>query len=186
MKMAVVHSAKKEFITALDHNDTRKLLQKMDLGDDIGSLDSEEIGMLFDTIDIDHNKELSPQEFVNGMMQMRGPARARRIFELQCSVIKIQKQNKKELKDIENTVKRLNGHTLVEEPQSGRESPASRCPSKASYQHQAVAELETKIESGLARQKKAVFDLEAKFDRGMSQVAAQLDAVKALLPVRAA
>merc|ERR1719161_213911 len=99
--------SKKEFITALDHNDTRKLLQKMDLGDDIGSLDSEEIGMLFDTIDIDHNKELSPQEFVNGMMQMRGPARARRIFELQCSVIKIQKQNKKELKDIENMVKRL-------------------------------------------------------------------------------
>merc|ERR1711904_116140 len=76
--------SKDEFIAALESAETRRLLQKMDLGEDFGCLDKEEIGMLFDTMDVDHNTELSPQEFVTGIMQMRGGARARRIFELQC------------------------------------------------------------------------------------------------------
>jgi hypothetical protein len=173
---------KEEFVSALDSPETRKLLQKMDLGDDIGSLDPEEIGMLFDTIDIDHNTELSPQEFVNGMMQMRGAARARRIFELQCAVLKMQKNHRKELNIIHTTVKQYAG----KEPSEGN-SPSSprKEPIDISYP-EVMTELEAKIELGLTKQKQAVVDLEAKFDSGMSHVNSQLSNLMRLLPRPAA
>lgn len=189
---------KSEFVTALDSNETRKLLQKMDLGDDIGSLDPEEIGMLFDTIDIDHNTELSPKEFVDGVMQMRGAARARRIFELHCTIQKMRNQNKKEIHTIYKTIRRLNGKKDGNDPEdpdspSGRASPDSYNLGKstAAEMHvssftsgthdKAVAKLEMKMETGLAKQKKAVSDLEAKFDSGMSKVNDQLNALMHVL-----
>merc|ERR1711904_62652 len=84
--------SKDEFVAALESNETRALLQKMDLGDDIGSLGKVEIGLLFVTIDVDRNMALSPDEFVNGILQMRGGARARRVFELHCSILKMKNQ----------------------------------------------------------------------------------------------
>lgn len=83
--------SKEEFVNALANPKVRKVLQGLDLGTDISVLDSEEIGVLFSTIDVDGNNELHPEEFVDGMMRMRGEARARSIFELHCHV---QKQHK--------------------------------------------------------------------------------------------
>merc|ERR1719443_1074445 len=64
--------SKEEFVEALGNKGTRRILQELDLGDDFACLDPEEIGMLFDV-----------------MIQMRGSARARRIFELRCQVAKM-------------------------------------------------------------------------------------------------
>lgn len=76
--------SKDEFVMALGSESTRRLLQEMDLGEDFGCLDPEEIAALFETIDVDDSHGLTPQEFVDGMMQMRGSARARRLFEMHC------------------------------------------------------------------------------------------------------
>merc|ERR1712118_25590 len=78
--------SKDEFVDALGNEKSRQLLQELDLGEDFTCMDPEEIGMLFDTIDVDDSQELSAQEFVDGMMQMRGAARARRLFELHCEL----------------------------------------------------------------------------------------------------
>jgi len=43
-----------------------------------------ELSSLFDQIDINQDGTLSVVEFVQGVMQIRGPARARRLFELHC------------------------------------------------------------------------------------------------------
>lgn len=77
---------KAEFIHAIHNPTTRSLLQKMGAGDDFGLMDDDDIGALFDIIDIDKSGELLPQEFVNGLLHMRGPARARSIFELHCEM----------------------------------------------------------------------------------------------------
>jgi len=58
----------------------------MGAGEDFAFMNDEEIGALFDMIDIDNSGELQPQEFVNGLLHMRGPARARSIFELHCEM----------------------------------------------------------------------------------------------------
>lgn len=81
-----------EFTEALAAPATRRLLAKMDLGEDFAFLEKEDVGMLFDTMDVDHSRELTPQEFVTGMMQMRGTARARRVFELHCGLQKFRNQ----------------------------------------------------------------------------------------------
>merc|ERR1712100_297579 len=75
-------------IEALTEEQTRRFLQELDLGSEFSCLDSMEIATLFDMMDIDSSDRLCPQEFVDGMIQMRGTARARRIFELHCDMIK--------------------------------------------------------------------------------------------------
>lgn len=79
---------KLEFVKALTGPETRKLLQGMELGEDFTCLDAEEVGILFDTIDVDDSGELTPQEFVKGILQMRGAAKARGVFELHCDLLK--------------------------------------------------------------------------------------------------
>jgi Ca2+-binding EF-hand superfamily protein len=190
---------KSEFTKAINNSETRKLLQKMDLGDDMGSLDTEEIAMLFDTIDVDRNTELCPQEFVNGMMQMRGGARARRVFELQCSVLKLGKQNHNQISQIHNGVRRLSGRSPVE-PTSPQLEEAltpnsiptpvkivkSSNPQSALTSQTALTQLEEKIEASLAKQKAAVLDLEGKLDLGLGEVNKQLNALLHALPQPAA
>merc|ERR550514_1080635 len=68
--------SKEEFVEALSSEGTRRLLQNMDMGEDFSFLGPEELGSLFEIIDVDNSGGLTPQEFVNGMVQMRGPARA--------------------------------------------------------------------------------------------------------------
>lgn len=77
-----------EFVTAMKDPKVRKILDLMDLGTDIAYLEAEELAVFFHTIDVDSNNELSPEEFVEGMMRMRGKARARGIFELHCDMQK--------------------------------------------------------------------------------------------------
>jgi hypothetical protein len=85
---------KDEFIEAINSPETRKGLQEMGLGEDFSCLEPDEIALMFDTIDIDASGELSPQEFVKGMMQMRGNARARSLFEMDCRVQKMHHLNR--------------------------------------------------------------------------------------------
>jgi voltage-gated sodium channel len=99
--------SKDEFVLALNNESTRRLLQEMDLGEDFGCLDPEEIGALFDTIDVDDSHGLTPQEFVDGMMQMRGPARARRLFEMHCDLQKKDRLTKEEVKSMNTKVSEL-------------------------------------------------------------------------------
>jgi len=103
--------SKTEFIEALMHSETRKKLQEMGLGEDFSCLSSDEIRLLFETMDIDTSGELTPQEFVKGMMQMRGNARARSLFELDCRVQKMHHMNRlhydRVLGDLNNNVSRL-------------------------------------------------------------------------------
>lgn len=182
---------KGEFLAALESSATRKLLHQMDLGDDIGTLQAEEIGMLFDTIDVDRNKELSPQEFVNGIMQMRGGARARRVFEVQCCLIKMGNYNEKQMRQIHKTVCKLNGKAPTDPLVSPAPSPSARAGSKdklpsapptPSKSSNSLAELEAKLDAGLAKNNQMLSDLEAKLDQGLEQVNQQINALVRVLP----
>eukprot|EP00746_Dinoflagellata_sp_MGD_P043160 gnl/MRDRNA2_/MRDRNA2_204889_c0_seq1.p1 gnl/MRDRNA2_/MRDRNA2_204889_c0~~gnl/MRDRNA2_/MRDRNA2_204889_c0_seq1.p1 ORF type:complete len:477 (-),score=106.36 gnl/MRDRNA2_/MRDRNA2_204889_c0_seq1:132-1418(-) len=191
---------KKEFIDALGTEDTRRLLQKMDLGEDIGCLDPEEIGMLFDTIDVDHNTELSPQEFVNGIMQMRGGARARRIFELHCDQTKLRNKMVRAFKEIRDDIADLKkegldvssrGYTKTKPQldQIGLELLNNGNSSQASNLHvatepssaiQAIAALDAKLEKGLAVQNQAIMEnrdaivaIGAKLDAVLKKISAR-------------
>merc|ERR1719265_1525159 len=117
--------SKDEFVMALGEESTRRLLQEMDLGEDFGCLDPEEIGALFETIDVDDTSALSPAEFVDGMVQMRGPARARRLFEMHCDFKKKQRLSDQKvavalttLTDLQNLVTTLS--TSMESSCSGQ------------------------------------------------------------------
>merc|ERR1719421_456542 len=90
-----------EFVEGLSSAETRRMVQKLDLGDDFGCLDLEEIGILFDTIDVDESGHLSPQEFVEGLMQMRGTARARRLFEMHCALHKMHNKTQEKLQTMQ-------------------------------------------------------------------------------------
>jgi len=65
--------------------------------------------MLFDTIDVDDSGELAPTEFVDGMMQMRGGARARRVFELHCELQKMRKNMQQSLNVVQEQVEKVQG-----------------------------------------------------------------------------
>lgn len=86
--------SKHEFVEALTNPSARRQLQEMGLGEDFSCLECDEIAQLFETIDIDNSGELTPQEFVKGMMQMRGNARARSLFEMDCRVQKMHHINR--------------------------------------------------------------------------------------------
>eukprot|EP00746_Dinoflagellata_sp_MGD_P011869 gnl/MRDRNA2_/MRDRNA2_125074_c0_seq1.p1 gnl/MRDRNA2_/MRDRNA2_125074_c0~~gnl/MRDRNA2_/MRDRNA2_125074_c0_seq1.p1 ORF type:complete len:642 (-),score=132.12 gnl/MRDRNA2_/MRDRNA2_125074_c0_seq1:89-2014(-) len=66
-----------EFADAIQNKNIQRVLANMDL-------DVSELSTLFEQIDLDGNGSLSIHEFIQGTMQMRGPARARRLFELHC------------------------------------------------------------------------------------------------------
>merc|ERR1711904_599706 len=79
---------KAEFLAAVRNRETRKLLQRMGAGVDWEFMVDADIDLLFDLIDVDESGELAPQEFVNGLMRMKGPASARSIFGLHCELQK--------------------------------------------------------------------------------------------------
>eukprot|EP00746_Dinoflagellata_sp_MGD_P124590 gnl/MRDRNA2_/MRDRNA2_59186_c0_seq1.p1 gnl/MRDRNA2_/MRDRNA2_59186_c0~~gnl/MRDRNA2_/MRDRNA2_59186_c0_seq1.p1 ORF type:complete len:516 (+),score=83.88 gnl/MRDRNA2_/MRDRNA2_59186_c0_seq1:84-1631(+) len=101
--------SKEEFVKALSEENTRKLLQQMDMGEDFGCLNPEELSNLFEVIDVDDSGGLTPQEFVNGMVQMRGPARARRLFEMHCDFRKKQRMNYEIIKEVKDGLAELQG-----------------------------------------------------------------------------
>eukprot|EP00746_Dinoflagellata_sp_MGD_P082478 gnl/MRDRNA2_/MRDRNA2_32751_c0_seq1.p1 gnl/MRDRNA2_/MRDRNA2_32751_c0~~gnl/MRDRNA2_/MRDRNA2_32751_c0_seq1.p1 ORF type:complete len:309 (+),score=57.46 gnl/MRDRNA2_/MRDRNA2_32751_c0_seq1:112-927(+) len=68
---------KPEFIEALNDKGMQRTLKSMDL-------DFTELQLIFDLIDFDGDGNLTVTEFVQGVLQMRGSARARRLFELHC------------------------------------------------------------------------------------------------------
>jgi len=96
--------SKQEFVAALTDPKVRQRLQEMELGEEFSCLKPEEIGYIFETIDIDDSSQLNPQEFVDGLMQMRGAARARRIFELHCSMRKKHKMLHRTVTEVESQV----------------------------------------------------------------------------------
>lgn len=95
---------KEEFIEGLMNPKTRKLLHGMELGEDFSCLDPEELGILFDTIDVDDSCELTPAEFVKGLVQMRGAAKARGVFELRCDVTKHMRKLQGYLREVRDQV----------------------------------------------------------------------------------
>jgi len=97
--------SKDEFVKALTSPETRKLLQGMELGEEFGCLDAEEVAILYDTIDVDDSGELTPQEFVKGIMQMRGVARARSVFELHCGVVKTTRKMQDNLRETQDQIR---------------------------------------------------------------------------------
>lgn len=127
--------SKDEYVNALTDNKSRKLLQELDLGEDFGCLDAEEVGILFETIDIDGSNELSPQEFVDGMMQMRGTARARRLFELQCNLEKLRRSvslsQEEQRIDLEQRIEGL--HLALEKQATSQQALEAKVDDKLSY-----------------------------------------------------
>lgn len=156
--------SKEEFIACLAAPATRQLLQEMDLGEDMGTLDEEQISLLFNTIDIDTNHELAPQEFVNGMIAMRGEARARRIFELHCEILKLRNYNRKAFADVKQDLVVLRDV-----------DPRFR------LQTVQLTALEEKLDRGLAEQKKEIVAAEEKLNNGMAQVNERLGVLVAAL-----
>jgi len=72
--------SKEEWLEALERNGSahiRRIFRLMDL--DVGDL-----SVLFEEIDLNQNNRLSVHDFVQGVMQLRGSARARRLFEFHC------------------------------------------------------------------------------------------------------
>lgn len=65
---------KEDFMKAASRKETKRIIRLMDI--DIGDLST-----LFDQIDLNQAGYLNLNEFVQGILQMRGPARARRLFE---------------------------------------------------------------------------------------------------------
>lgn len=178
--------SKDEFVTALDSAKVRHMLQEMDLGEDFGTLDRDEIGMLFDVIDVDNNHELSPKEFVNGLLQMRGEARARGIFELHCAVLKGRNQTKKMLADISGGLGLVSHSPLVSngtDPHAS--SPRPHSPSqevgmtKEIKSH--IAGLEARLDKGMEEQTEAVTKLDAKMQRGIEDVSKSLSMIQQAL-----
>lgn len=72
---------KREFNQAIENPEIQRLLRNMDL-------DMRDLSSLFDQIDINGDGTLCTREFVQGVLQVRGPARARRLFELHCDFSK--------------------------------------------------------------------------------------------------
>eukprot|EP00746_Dinoflagellata_sp_MGD_P011033 gnl/MRDRNA2_/MRDRNA2_123006_c0_seq1.p1 gnl/MRDRNA2_/MRDRNA2_123006_c0~~gnl/MRDRNA2_/MRDRNA2_123006_c0_seq1.p1 ORF type:complete len:415 (-),score=91.73 gnl/MRDRNA2_/MRDRNA2_123006_c0_seq1:381-1625(-) len=124
---------KDEFVAALTGPEARRLLQQLDVGEDFSVLAQEEIGLLFDTIDVDGSNGLNPQEFVDGMMQMRGPARSRRVFELHCNLMKMR-------------LAMQTSHDHLQEQMNGMHQ-AFR--TQANAQREVVQALEAKVDSNM-------------------------------------
>mmetsp|Transcript_14363 Transcript_14363/g.40924 ORF Transcript_14363/g.40924 Transcript_14363/m.40924 type:complete len:524 (+) Transcript_14363:109-1680(+) len=125
---------KEEFVKALANKRTRQRLQELGLGEEFSLLDPEEIGVLFDTIDVDDSTVLTPQEFVDGIIQMRGVARARHVFEMQCTFRKEQRILRKTVRNLQEQVCCLQAKFLEETRAQERRilAFADRCESEFS------------------------------------------------------
>eukprot|EP00746_Dinoflagellata_sp_MGD_P016614 gnl/MRDRNA2_/MRDRNA2_137645_c0_seq1.p1 gnl/MRDRNA2_/MRDRNA2_137645_c0~~gnl/MRDRNA2_/MRDRNA2_137645_c0_seq1.p1 ORF type:complete len:576 (-),score=83.58 gnl/MRDRNA2_/MRDRNA2_137645_c0_seq1:31-1650(-) len=73
---------KEEFSGVLQNSAVQRVLKCLDI-------DFHDLDYLFDTLDFDSNGYISLHEFVQGTLQIRGTARARRLFELYCAVDKL-------------------------------------------------------------------------------------------------
>lgn len=176
--------SKEEFVNALDSSKTRLMLQEMDLGDDFGTLDKDEIAMLFDVIDVDNNCELTPKEFVNGLLQMRGEARARGIFELHCSVLKMRNSQKKQLACISRELQQMGAHTAINGSGTPEVLSLPAVDGMTQEMKSEIAGLEAKLDRGMAEQSQAVASLDAKMQEGIDDVSKRLRMiVESLVPV---
>merc|ERR1712098_661527 len=54
-------------------------------------MDHDEIGSLFEMIDVTECGSLTPHEFVDGLFRMKGPATARHVFEVHCEMQKLRR-----------------------------------------------------------------------------------------------
>lgn len=97
--------SREEFKKAAECTEIKKLLKQMDI--DVG-----DFGHFFDQIDVNHDDGLSVPEFVQGIMQMRGPARAKRVFELHCDFTKfaysVEDRLRKQDDDLQEMKKQMN------------------------------------------------------------------------------
>eukprot|EP00746_Dinoflagellata_sp_MGD_P140766 gnl/MRDRNA2_/MRDRNA2_73964_c0_seq1.p1 gnl/MRDRNA2_/MRDRNA2_73964_c0~~gnl/MRDRNA2_/MRDRNA2_73964_c0_seq1.p1 ORF type:complete len:541 (-),score=83.19 gnl/MRDRNA2_/MRDRNA2_73964_c0_seq1:170-1792(-) len=115
--------SKNEFVEAIQTPETRRRLQEMGLGEDFSCLEPDEIALMFETIDIDNSGELTPQEFVKGLMQMRGNARARNLFEMDCRMQKMHHMNRQYYDKVINDFKDQVSEFMN---QAGQESTRTR------------------------------------------------------------
>lgn len=169
--------SRSEFVAALDSTKTRTKLQEMDLGEDFGTLDQDEIGMLFDVIDVDNNQELNPKEFVNGLLQMRGEARARGIFEVHCRVLKIRNSTKKFFAAIVDELLAFTGSPPPPDgphPLSLAGAPPLPPDAPHSVANDAKVRLEAKLDRGMLQQAQAVAHLENKMQDGIEDISKRL------------
>eukprot|EP00746_Dinoflagellata_sp_MGD_P013452 gnl/MRDRNA2_/MRDRNA2_129073_c0_seq1.p1 gnl/MRDRNA2_/MRDRNA2_129073_c0~~gnl/MRDRNA2_/MRDRNA2_129073_c0_seq1.p1 ORF type:complete len:737 (-),score=132.86 gnl/MRDRNA2_/MRDRNA2_129073_c0_seq1:39-2249(-) len=71
---------KEEFGKLLRSPKIQRVLRELEL-------DAYDLEYLFDNLDIDKNGSISLPEFVQGTLQLRGTARAKRLFELHCDMV---------------------------------------------------------------------------------------------------
>merc|ERR1719326_2752553 len=86
--------SREEFQRVIEQRQVQQLLRALDL-------DLYDLAFLFEHVDIDSDGVLSAEEFISGTMQMRGPARAKRLFELHCDMMKAHKETRGRIKEVE-------------------------------------------------------------------------------------
>merc|ERR550537_1013591 len=97
-------------------------------------------------MDVDRDGRLTPQEFINGLLNMRGPAKARRIFELHCQVQHNRYEYGKRIDGVEVSLQR------VERTQARQEAKMDQLQasvaSVANHLAQIAADLDTSRDRG--------------------------------------
>jgi len=84
---------KEEFQKAIANPQISRTLKELEI-------DFYDLEYLFDHLDLNRNGSISLNEFVQGTLQLRGPAKAKRLFELHCDVIREQSVTEKKLHEI--------------------------------------------------------------------------------------
>lgn len=72
--------SREEFRKVISNPKIQRILRELEL-------DAYDLEYLFDNLDVDRNGTISLPEFVQGTLQLRGAAKAKRLFELHCDVV---------------------------------------------------------------------------------------------------